>query len=105
MKIQTSRLTVLALTAAGLLFAPVSRAIDADTAVIGEGTCTGGHQTILRVEKGGKTVTYHLVENEISKGFHSSICAKSARVRAVGTIKEVNGRLELTASKLELVKQ
>jgi hypothetical protein len=77
-----------------------------DKTVTGDGTCIKGHQTAIKVQEGDKAVTYYLVENDVSKDFHGKICAKSAKVRASGDVKEAtNGRWELTATKIELVKE
>ena len=54
---------------------------------------------------GDKTVTYYLADNAVSKKFHDKICSKSAQVKATGDVKEVDGKMELTASKIELVKE
>ena len=72
--------------------------------VNGEGRCEKGHLTVIRVREGSKLVTYHLKENDVSRDFHGKVCAKPAKVKAVGDVRDVNGRWEMTATKLELVK-
>src|SRR5689334_9607996 len=69
----------------------------------GEGRCEKGHQTMLRVREGAKVVIYHLQDNDVSREFHDQVCAKPGQVKAVGDVREVNGRWELTATKLERV--
>jgi hypothetical protein len=62
-------------------------------------------QNALQVKgKDGKTQTYYLAENELSKGFHKNLCQGSKPVKAEGTVKEVDGKRELTVTKLELAK-
>jgi RecG-like helicase len=61
-------------------------------------------QTAIQVQKDGKTVTYYLVANDVSKGFHKNVCEESKKVTATGTVKEVDGKLQLTATKIELAK-
>ena len=36
-------------------------------------------QTVIQVEKKGQTTTYYVVDNDVSKGFHSATCGTSAR--------------------------
>lgn len=58
----------------------------------------------VTVEKDGKKITYHLVQNDVSKAFHDNICKKPADVVVTGTCKKVGDKLEVTASKIELAK-
>src|SRR5947207_15841826 len=95
-----------------LLFgAATLRSVAADKAVTitGEGKCakcalkeTKECQNVIQTEKDGKKVNYFLVANDVSKEFHGKLCKESKKVRATGTIKEVEGKLELTATKIEL---
>lgn len=61
-------------------------------------------QTIIQSKEDGKTVTYYLVNNDVSKAFHKNVCTTKEKVKAMGTVQEVDGKMMLTASKLELVK-
>ena len=62
-------------------------------------------QTVIQVEnKKGKTVTYYLADNDVAKGFHENVCKEAKKVTATGTIKNVDGKRQLTASKIELAK-
>jgi hypothetical protein len=62
-------------------------------------------QTVIQVEnKKGKTVTYYLVENDVSKAFHHNVCQEAKKVTATGTVKKVDGKSEFTVSKIELAK-
>lgn len=101
----TSKSMLAALVAASLMMASAARARAEDKTVTGDGMCIQGHQTAIKVQEGDKAVTYYLVENDVSKGFHGKICAKAAKVKASGDVKEANGRWELTATKIEFVRQ
>jgi hypothetical protein len=62
-------------------------------------------QTVIQVEnKKGKTVTYYLAENDVSKEFHSKVCKETKKVTATGTVKKVDGKTEFTVSKIDLAK-
>lgn len=69
--------------------------------VLHEGTAC---QTIIQSKEDGKTVTYYLTDNAVSKDFHKNVCTAKEQVKATGTVTEVGGKQMLTASKLELVK-
>ncbi len=60
-------------------------------------------QTVIQSEnKNGKTVTYYLADNEVAKNFHANVCKEAKKVTATGTVKKVEGKSELTATKIEL---
>jgi hypothetical protein len=62
-------------------------------------------QTVIQVEnKKGKTVTYYLVDNDVSKAFHQNVCKETKKVTATGTAKKVEGKNEFTVSKIEVAK-
>jgi len=61
-------------------------------------------QNVIQVEKKGKTVTYYLVENDVSKAFHKNVCQETKKATATGTSKKVDGKLQFTATKVELAK-
>jgi hypothetical protein len=94
-----------------LTLALPARAADEKT-VTGEGMCakcslkeTADCQNAIQVKEGGKTVTYYLVQNDVSKKFHDNLCKGKKKVTATGTVKKVKDKLELTATKIELAKQ
>ena len=62
-------------------------------------------QATGQVKEGDKTVTYYLADNDVSKKFHENICKETKKVKATGTVKEVDGKMELTPTKIELVKE
>jgi len=76
----------------------------------GEGKCakcalheTDKCQNAIETTQHGKKVTYYLTKNEVSNDFHDNVCKEAKQVKATGTVKEVDGKKELTASKIELV--
>ena len=94
-----------------LLFAAATvRTLGDDKVTItGEGKCakcslkeTKECQNVIQAEKGGKMVNYYLVDNDVSKEFHGKLCKESKKVTATGTVKEVDGKWQLTPTKIEL---
>jgi predicted nucleotidyltransferase len=82
-----------------------------EVTIKGEGKCakcslkeTDSCQNVIQTKEGGKTVTYYLAKNDLSKEFHSNICKEPKKVTAKGTVKEVDGKKELTVSKIDLDK-
>jgi len=61
-------------------------------------------QTVIQVEKEGKKTTYYLVQNDVSKAFHENVCKETKKATATGTSKKVDGKLQFTATKIELAK-
>jgi len=108
------RILLSSLAAIGLIAFTTSSsfAADADSKPItikGEGKCgkcalkeTAACQNVIEVDKGKKKGTYYLVQNEVSKSFHDNICKESKKVKATGTVQEVNGKKQFTATKIEL---
>jgi len=79
--------------------------------VTGEGKCakcalkeTDSCQNVVQVMEGNKTVTYYLVHNDVSKKFHENICKETKKITVTGTVKEVDGKQQLTPTKIELAK-
>jgi hypothetical protein len=93
-----------ALIVAGLALSTAFSVFADEKTITGEGSCAKSHKTEIKAKEGDKTVTYYLVENEVTKKFHNKICQKAAEVKAIGDVKEVDGKLELTPTKIELVK-
>jgi RecG-like helicase len=104
---------VAALAIAGLTMALTLKARAEDEKTItGEGKCakcalkeTKSCQNVIQVKEGDKTVTYYLVHNDVSKKFHDNICQETKKVTATGTVKEVDGKMQLTPTKIELAKE
>ena len=62
-------------------------------------------QTVIETEKDSKKVSYYVVDNAIAKEFHKNVCKETKKVNAVGTVKEVDGKQQLTVSKMELAEK
>lgn len=82
-----------------------------EVTLTGEGKCakcalheTDKCQNALQVQEDGKTVTYYLAQNKISKDFHENLCKESQKITVTGTVKEKDGKKTLTASKIEAAK-
>jgi hypothetical protein len=60
-------------------------------------------QTALQVEENGKKTTYYMEQNNVSKLFHEAICKEPKKVRVTGRVREVNGKNEMTAGRIELI--
>jgi len=82
-----------------------------EVTITGEGECakcalheTKSCQTAINVDEHGKKVIYYLTQNKVSKEFHDHICKAPAKVMATGTVQEEHGKMELTPTKIELVK-
>jgi Family of unknown function (DUF6370) len=63
-------------------------------------------QTVIETEakQGGKPVVYYLVNNDVAKEFHKNVCSDTKKVKAIGTVKKVDGKNEFEATKIELEK-
>lgn len=82
-----------------------------EVTITGEGKCakcilkeTKECQNAIETTEHGKKVTYYLADNDASKNFHEDLCKEAKKVTATGTVKEVDGKKELTVSKIELAK-
>jgi hypothetical protein len=61
-------------------------------------------QTVIQAEgKDGKMITYWLADNDVAKNFHENVCHASKKVTVTGVVKKVDGKEQLTATKIELV--
>jgi uncharacterized membrane protein len=111
---KTIRIVTAALCALVLLGSvSLARATDEPKTITGEGKCAkcilkekdaDAHQTVIQVKEGDKKVNYYLVKNEAAKTVEKKFCEKPQKVTATGTVKDVNGKLEFTATKVELAK-
>ncbi len=105
---------ILGLSVMGLLLtaATNSFAADKEKTITGEGQCAkcslkkaDACQNVIVAKENGKDVTYYLTQNKVSKDFHKNVCQKKQDVKAKGTVKEVDGKKELTPTEIELVKK
>ncbi len=102
---------IIAALAAVMLLALVTPAFadDQPVTITGECTCakcalkeTKKCQNVIQTQKDGKTVNYYLTQNDVSKSFHENVCKEPKKVTATGTVKEVNGKMEMTPTKIDL---
>lgn len=111
MKKTIQLVTAVAGIAAFTCTTPLAAAEKGEVTVTGEGKCAkcalkeaDKCQNVIEAKEDGKKVTYYLTKNEVSNDFHDNICKGPKQVTATGTVKEVDGKKELTASKIELAK-
>ena len=83
-----------------------------EVTITGEGKCakcilkeTDKCQNAIQTTQDGKKVTYYLADNDVSKNFHDDLCKEAKKVTASGTVKEVDGKKELTVTKIEVVEK
>ena len=95
-----------AVLASGLTL--IARAADTKT-IVGEGKCTkcalsetDSCSNAVEVEEDGKTVTYYVTQNAVSKSFHGKICKGPKKVKVTGTVKDADGKMEITPTKMVL---
>jgi hypothetical protein len=104
----------LALTAllAGALTLPAFAADTSKEVILtGEGKCakcqlkeTDKCQNVIQTQEDGKTVTYYLEQNKVSKNFHESLCENPRKITVTGLVKDESGKKILTPSKIKLAK-
>ena len=102
---------ILSVLACALALAGLARAADETKTINGEAKCAMADlklqdkcQTVIQVKEGDKTVNYYVAANEVANAFHGQICNAPKPVTATGTIKTVDGRQELTVTKIEVKK-
>ncbi len=109
---KTKLATVLGMAALVLAF-NTSSALAKDKAVTlkGDAKCAmcqlhegSACQTVIQTQNHGKTETYYVVNNDISKNFHEDVCHHTQKVVAKGTVHTENGKQEVTLTKIELAK-
>lgn len=96
---------VLALIPAGVVLA-------ADTVTItGEGKCgkcslkeTAKCQNVIEVTENGTTTKYYLADNQTAKDYHKTVCTKTVKTTATGTVEEKDGKKVLTATEVKEAK-
>ena len=100
---------IAALALAAMTFNTVAK--DKEVTISGEAKCakcmlkeTKECQAVIQVEKKGKITNYYVVDNDVSKAFHEDICHAAKKVTAKGTLAKVDGKQELTLTKIELAK-
>lgn len=101
----------IAIALAVAAFAVTTQAADKEVTIKGEGMCAKCElkeakscQNAVKVKDGDKTVVYYLEHNDVSKAFHKNVCSSTAKVVAKGTVKEVDGKKQFVATKIDLDK-
>jgi len=81
-----------------------------EVTITGEGKCakcslheSDKCQNVIQAKEDGKTITYYLKQNKISKEFHENLCKETKKVTATGTVEDKEGKMMLTVSKIEVV--
>lgn len=108
-KMKTPALLTSILTAMALAFSAASAfAADEKVSFTGEAKCgkcmlKDGKDchNVIQAEKDGKKVTYYLENNDVSKELHGKICSQSKKVKVSGTVSEKDGKMHLTATKIQ----
>ncbi len=60
----------------------------------------------VTVEEGGKKVVYYLTANKTAKGMHKkAFCSGGKTVAVTGDVKEKDGKMTITASKIKVVEE
>lgn len=82
-----------------------------EVTVVGMGKCAKcalhqakACQNTVTVSENGKDEVYWLTKNDVSEDFHDNICRGPEQIKVTGTVKEVDGKKEITPTKIELVK-
>ena len=82
-------------------------AADKEVTIKGDGQCAKCSlketKTCQNAIKTADGKTYYVVHNDVSKKFHSEICSETKKVTATGTVKEVDGKQQLTVTKIETI--
>ena len=102
-------------TAAALAWAlsgTTALAKDKEVTITGDAKCAmcmlhqgDSCKTVIQTTKSGKTTTYYLVDNDVSKAFTEDVCHGAKKVVAKGTVTELDGKQKLTLTKIEIAKQ
>ena len=104
-----SLITLLAITGLALSLSSAAYAGEEKT-ITGEAKCakcilkqTDSCQNAVQVKENGKTITYLLAKNDVSKKFHENVCTESKQVKVTGTVKEVDGKLVFDNDTLRII--
>ena len=97
-----------AIFAAAFVVSFVTPVYAEEQTVKGEAICTKCelHETdkcatAIRVKEDGKDVIYYCKDNKVAKEFHKNICHGPAKVTAVGTVSEKDGKKWIKLSKID----
>jgi len=100
---------IAAIVATAFLACFVTSVFADEQTIKGEAVCakcelheTDKCQTAIRVKVDGKDVIYYAVNNDVAKAFHKNVCQAPAKVTAVGTVEEKDGKKMITLTKITL---
>lgn len=89
----------------------IARGADEVKTITGEAKCAkcalktqSTCQTVVQVKEGDKTVDYYIADTQVAKDFHPTICQQPRKVTATGKVTKTDGKVILTADKIEVVK-
>jgi hypothetical protein len=109
---KTRMIAILVVIGLALGMCVAAAATDQEKVILGEGACakcvlkeTKECQLTVTTDEGGKKVTYYLAPNGVTKHFGNQVCDARKKLKATGSVKSVDGKLELTPSRIELAKE
>ena len=59
-------------------------------------------RTVIQTKEDGKVVTYYVVRNKVAENFSTDVCTAPHMVKATGTVKDVDGKHQLTLAKISV---
>ena len=104
---------IAALSISGLVVALVlsASASGANVTITGDGACAKCQlkeakscQPPVTAMEDGKKVTYYLRENAATKQIGKQLCSEHLQLKVTGAVQTVDGRFEITPTKVEIVK-
>lgn len=105
---KTLLLTLGTLALLGAFPSSTSAALEFIKSVKGDALCakcelkeTEKCQTAIRVQDGDKKVIYYATDNQVAQDFHAKVCKATMKVIATGTVRERNGRWQITLMEIQ----
>lgn len=106
------KFTLVSLFAATVLAVSAVFAADSkEVTLVGAGQCAkcslgiaSACQNALVMKVDGKDQVYLLAKNDVSEKFHDQVCTDTKQIKVTGVVKDVDGKKEITATRIELVK-
>ena len=107
-----SIMTTLAVGCFTLALCASTPALAKEVTVTGEGSCAkcglkqaSACQVTITSEAGGQDTVYYVAQNDASKTIGQQLCATKQKVKATGEVEMVDGKMQLTPTAIELVKE
>ena len=105
------KFTLVSLFAAAVFAASALFAADKEVTLVGAGQCAkcslgiaSTCQNALVMKVDGKDQVFLLAKNDVSEKFHDQVCTDTKQIKVTGVVKDVDGKKEITATHIELVK-